>query len=155
MRGLNVTLAALVCAAMFTACGGSGGSPHPQGWTGHGQGASAYWTNPQHADERFSTTSTSNPNASLKDLASQVTTDTLLRYRGAKLLRAEPFPPCPGEAGWQSFAVPAAHGRRILHVAFTQWNGTAKTASYQRPADLPDDPSAITAMGRLVCATPI
>jgi hypothetical protein len=155
MRGAIAILAACACAAMLTACGSSAGATHPQGWTTHGQGASAYWTDPGHASERFSSTSAANPNASLKDLASQVTTDTLLRYRGARLLRAEPFPPCPGEAGWQSFAVPAGRSHRILHVAFTQWNGTAKTASYERPADLPDDPSALTAMGHVVCATPI
>jgi len=84
-----------------------------------------------------------------------VTTDTLLRYRGSRLLRAQPFPACPGEAGWQSFEMPAAHGRIIMHVAFTQWNGTAKTASYERPAALPDDPSAISALGHAVCATPV
>jgi hypothetical protein len=140
---------------MLSACGGSAGTPYPSGWTAHGHGASAYWTDPQHPEERFSTTSVPNPNAGLKDLASQVTTDTLLRYHGSHLLRAEPFPPCPGEAGWQSFALPAGRGHSILHVAFTQWNGTAKTATYERPASLPDDPGAITAMGHVVCATPI
>jgi hypothetical protein len=140
---------------MLAACASGGGTAYPQGWTQHGQGAGAYWTQPEHPQERFSATSTPNPNASLKDLASQITTDTLLSHRGARLLRAQPFPACPGEAGWQSFAVPAGRSRDILHVAFTQWNGTAKTASYERPAGLPDDPSAITAMGRVVCATPI
>lgn len=92
---------------------------------------------------------------SLSDLASQVTTDTLLQYRGAKLRKAEPFPPCPGEAGEQSFTVPAARGAAVLQIAFTVWNGTAKTASYRRPAKAPNDPAAMEALRRTVCTNPL
>lgn len=93
---------------------------------------------------------------SLSDLASQITTDTLLRHRGAKLQKAEPFPACPGEAGEQTFTIPAAHGTAaVLRVAFTVWNGTAKTASYQRPVRAPDDPAAMEALRRTVCTNPL
>lgn len=95
---------------------------------------------------------TPNPGGSLSDLASQVTTDTLLRHRGAKLQKAEPFPPCPGEAGVQIFALPGP-APAVLQVAFTQWNGTEKIATYQRPAKSPDDPSALDALRKTVCTS--
>ena len=101
--------------------------------------------------EHFSVKQTANPGGSLSDLASQVTTDTLLRYRGAKLLKAEPFAPCPGEAGIQTFTVPGKAGPALLRVAFTQWNGTEKIASYERPAKASDDPAAMDQLKRTVC----
>lgn len=123
---------------LLAACGGSGNQ--------------AFQPRP---GEHFAVKQTPSAGGSLSDLASQVTTDTLLRHRGAKLRKAEPFPPCPGEAGEQTFTVPAAGGPTVLHVAFTVWNGTAKTASYQRPAKAPDDPAAMEALRRAVCTNPL
>lgn len=100
-------------------------------------------------------TQKANPGGSLSDLASQITTDTLLRYRGAKLQKAEPFAACPGEAGEQTFTVPRAAGPAVLHVAFTQWNDNEKVASYERPAKAPDDPAAMDALRRSVCTNPL
>jgi hypothetical protein len=85
-------------------------------------------------------------------MASQVTTDVVLRHKGAKLLKAQPFEPCPGEAGLQTFRVREPHGNGLLEVAFTQWNGTAVTAMYERPAKLPADPQAEEALRRAVCS---
>lgn len=137
MRLRELTFAA-ACCALLAACG----SP----------GAQAF--NPRPG-EHFRLTRAANAGATLSDLASQVTTDTVLRYKGAKLTKAEPFGPCPGEAGLQTFDVRSPQGAAVLHVAFTQWNGMAVTASYERPANRPDDPSAVQAMRRTVCTSPL
>jgi ABC-type glycerol-3-phosphate transport system substrate-binding protein len=149
-------LAALSCAALLSACAGSGGagSAHPDGWAAQGRGASAVWVDPQNPRERFDVQS-STADGSLSDLASAVTTNTVLRHKGARLVRAEPFPACPGEAGWQTFALKTPGGLAVLHVAFTQWNGSQVVASYQRPANLPDDPRAVDALRRDVCSNPV
>lgn len=84
-------------------------------------------------------------------MASSVTTDTLLRNKGAKLLKAVPYPPCPGEAGLQTFSLDG--GRTVLEVAFTQWTGTAVTASYRRAASTAEDPNAADALRRAVCSS--
>jgi hypothetical protein len=64
--------------------------------------------------------------------------------------KAEPFAPCPGEAGLQTFTVPGKPPQ-LLRVAFTQWNGTEKIASYERPAKASDDPAAMDQLRRTVC----
>lgn len=120
---------------MLVSCGGSGSG----GFTAR-PGESVTVTHP------------AGPSGSLSDLASQVTTDTLLRRKGARLLRAVPFAPCPGEAGEQTFSVPSGHGADVLHVAFTQWNGKTTIASYERPANASDDPSAVDALRKAVCS---
>lgn len=154
MRG-KMKLAALCCSLAVCACGGSGGigTAHPEGWTAHGQGATTFWSDPRNGHERFEVKSTA-ANGSLSDLASSVTTNTILRHKGARLMRAQPFPACPGEAGWQTFALKTPAGLAVLHVAFTQWNGSQVVASYERPANVRDDPAAIDALRRDVCATP-
>jgi hypothetical protein len=119
---------------MLAACGGAG---------------AAFTARP---GEHFTMKRTANSSGTLGDVASQVTTDTLLHDKGARLLRSEPFPPCPGEAGDQTFTVPTPHGEAVLRVAFTQWNGTKTIASYERPAKAPDDPNAMQALRRAVCS---
>lgn len=138
MRAWSIPLAACCCAALLAACGFSaskGFEPKP--------------------GEHFSVTQKANPGGTLSDLASQVTTDTLLRYRGAKLQKAEPFAPCPGEAGEQTFTIPGRQGGAVLHVAFTQWNGTEKLAAYQHPAKASDDAAAMEALRKIVCTNPL
>lgn len=138
MRAWSISPAVCVCAALLSACGGSGNTAfHPR------------------AGQHFAVKQTPSGGRSMSDLASQVTTDTLLSRRGARLQKAEPFPPCPGEAGEQTFTVPAAHGTDVLHIAFTAWNGTVTIASYERPAKAPDDPAAMEALRRAVCANPV
>jgi len=130
-------LAAFGCAAILAACAG-------------GSSAVDFKARP---GEHFTMKRTPSGGASLSDLASQVTTDTLLRDRSAKLVKAEPFPACPGEAGEQIFDIKTPSGPAVLRVAFTQWNGTTSIASYQRPASSPDDPQADDALRRSVCST--
>lgn len=134
MRARSISLAACCFAALPAACGSGGQAFQPR------------------PGQHFEFKQAPSAGASLSDLASQVTTDTLLRHRGAKLRKAEPFPPCPGEAGEQTFTLP---GGDVLHIAFTVWNGTAKTAAYQRPARAADDPAAIDALRRVVCTSPL
>jgi hypothetical protein len=112
------------------------------------------WIDPQNPRERFDVKS-GTAGGSLSDLASAVTTNTVLRYKGARLVRAEPFPACPGEAGWQTFALKTPAGLSVLHEAFTQWNGSQVVASYQRPANVRDDPRAVEALRRAVCSSPV
>lgn len=130
-------LAAFGCAAMLAACGSGSGAVNFQARPG----------------EHFSMKRAPSGGASLSDLGTQVTTDTLLRNPGAKLVKAQPFPACPGEAGEETFALKAPAGASVLRVAFTQWNGTTTIASYQRPAKSPDDPQAEEALRQSVCST--
>ena len=135
MRAVQTSLAALSCAAIVTACaGGSGGGGAPPAGV----------------------TIVKQPGYSgtLGDLASGVTTDVVIRHKGAKLRKAEPFAPCPGEAGLQTFDLVQKGQRVVLEVAFTQWNGTAVKASYTRPASKPEDPKAADALRRAVCSSP-
>jgi hypothetical protein len=148
MRGYLI----MACALLLTACGGQGGAgaqAHPDGWQSKG-GA---WIDPQDPRQRFASTSKQNAaNLTLGDLASQVTTDMLLSNKGARMLRADRYPGCPGEAGLQTFAVRAPGETEVLRVAFTQWNGTIVTTTYRRPSAALDDPAAVTALTRSVCS---
>jgi hypothetical protein len=119
-----------------------------------GLGALAACSGASHAPPAGVTVSKSaNYSGTLADMASQVSEDVLLKHRGSKLLKAEPYAPCPGEAGLQTFSVPVDGRRMLLQVAFTQWTGTAVTASYQRPAGAAPDPAAEQALQRAVCSS--
>jgi hypothetical protein len=158
MRGLPVFAAAALCGALLSACGGQPGphqQAHPDGWKQQGQGADAVWTDPQNPREEYRSSSNPNSTGTLKDLASQVTTNVVLQHKGAKFLKADPYPGCPGEAGLQTFSVPAPGGEDVLRVAFTQWNGAALTASYLRPRSEADNQQALDAMTRTVCTAPV
>lgn len=147
------TLLIAACAVLLASCASGGGPVHPAGWTPRGAGAAKIWTDPTHPQERFGTTARASATGTLGDLASQVTTDTLLQHRGAKLLKAQPYPACPGEAGLQTFSLKTREGPARLEVAFTQWNDQAKTAWYRRPAGQPAQAAATQAMSKAVCAT--
>lgn len=150
--------ALLLGVVALSACGGQPGphyQGHPDGWKSEGSGANTVWFNPADPREEYTTTSNPNANGTLKDLASQVTTNVILRHKGAKFVKAQPYPTCPGEAGMQTFTINGPKGEDILRVGFTQWNGAALTASYQRPADKPDDRRALEAMTATVCTAPL
>lgn len=150
MQGYRTIVLALACATLLSGCGqgAQGAAAHPDGWQAKGK----LWIDPQNPREQYSIVSNPNSSLSLSDLASQVTTDALLSHKGARLLRADRFPACPGEAGLQTFLVRASGGTDVLRIAFTQWSGTAVVASYQRPSPTPDDPAAVSAMTRAVCS---
>jgi len=138
MRVGEKILAVLLCATALCSCSGSG--------------AQQFTARP---GEHYSLTRKATSNGSLSDLASQVTMDTLLGHKGAKLLEAQPFKACPGEAGEQTFRLPAASGAAVLHVGFAQWNGKTTIVSYQRPAGAADDPRAMEAMRHELCSNPL
>lgn len=150
--------ALLLGAVALSACGGQPGphyQGHPDGWKSEGSGANTVWFSPTDPREEYTATSNPNANGTLKDLASQVTTNVILRHKGAKFVKAQPYPTCPGEAGMQTFTINGPKGEDILRVGFTQWNGAALTASYQRPANKPDDRRALEAMTSTVCTAPL
>jgi hypothetical protein len=138
MRVGEKILAVVLCATALCSCGGSG--------------AQHFTARP---GEHLRVTRKPTSNGTLSDLASQVTMDTLLGHKGAKLLKAEPFKACPGEAGEQTFRLPASGGPALLHIGFTQWNGKTTIVSYQRPAGGSDDPQALEAMRRELCSNPL
>lgn len=148
-------IAALLGVALVAACGGQPGphvQAHPQGWTQQSRSkANVVWVDPKAPREHYTTASNPHFRGTLQDLASAITTNTLLSRKGAKFVRSDPFPACPGEAGIQTFTIPAAKSEDILRVAFTQWNGAALTASYQRPISSSENTDALQAMTRTVC----
>lgn len=152
MRGHDRLAASLLCAAALAACAGQGRSQpaHPDGWKAQ-SGAALAWVAPEDPRERYTASRDPGWNGSLKDLSSQVAINIILQYKGARLLRTDPFPACPGEAGVQTFALSGTRDRDVLRVAFTQWNGPALTIVYRRPGGLPDDKAAVDAMTRAVC----
>lgn len=157
MRGVRILTAAVIAALALSACGGEPGPhtrAHPDGWTSQG-GANTVWTNPSDPREEYTIKSNPNATGTLKDLASTVTTNVLLRHKGSKFVRADLFPGCEGEAGLQTFTMSGPKGRDILLVAFTQWNGAALTVSYQRPAGTPVSKQALDAMTKTVCTAPV
>lgn len=80
-----------------------------------------------------------------------------MRVPGSKLLGAAPFAACPGEAGIQRFAAPAAkaHGAATrIDVAFAVWNGQSTIVTYRRPAQAKWAPGVRKAVAREVCTTP-
>lgn len=106
------------------------------------------------AGQQYRITQDASWSGSLKELASQTAANVVLKYEGAKLLRADPFPGCTGEAGLQTFAVPGKGGApQILRAGFTQWNGPAVTVIYKRPRGSPDSREAVEAMTRSLCTS--
>lgn len=141
-----ITLTA--CAALFSGCGASGGSVGPQGWQRSADGS---WVSPRSKNDVF-TTSNAPFDGTLKDLASQTTTDIVLRNH-ATYLKGLPFARCPGEAGLQTFSA-GRRGAQLLQVAFSVQNGRKMQATYLRSASEPDDPAAIDALAANVCVVP-
>lgn len=147
MRYLAIALALL---AATGGCGGGSGTPgepsHPAGWTKSMQNGVETWSKPNSPAQVF--TATSKPfDGTTKDLASQITLDTVLKRHG-KLLRTVAFPPCPGEAGVQTYSIPPS---TLLTIAYAAYGDKALTASYSRPKNAPEDPAATDAMRSTVC----
>jgi hypothetical protein len=134
------------CAALFSGCAGSSGATGPRGWTQEHEGL---WDNP-HAPHDYFTAASSPYDGTLKDLASQTTTDMVLTNK-AKLVSAAPLPQCPALAGLQVFTL---RGGFRAKVAFAVRDGKRIQAQYIRPAPEPDDPAAIDALAANVCALP-
>jgi hypothetical protein len=141
----------LLLTAALVACA-SGGLPqnaHPEGWQQRNVGTRTVWVKPDAPGETYEYLS--KPfDGDTKAYASDMTLDFVLK-RHAKLLKTVAFQPCPGEAGLQTYAA----GKNTILVAYAVYNGKALEAIYTRPAGTPEDPAALTAMGKSVCTAGI
>lgn len=162
MRYHGFSAALLGAAVLLTSgCGGIPGPhvrAHPAGWKEQAaKGANPVWFNPQRPREQYMSFRQEHFNGSLKDLASLTTTNVILRHRGSRYVNGVPLPACPGEAGLQTYTLPAGagHPSDLLKVAFTVWNNTAITIEYERPSKASDSKSAMQAMAESVCTAPI
>ncbi len=140
---------ALLALGPLAAC--SAASPQPAGWEPI-PGAKSGWTTGTGASTQIYLYAKRSFGGTLQDLASQETINVLLRYHGARLLRSEPFGPCPGAAGVATFTL---EGARILERGFSVQNGQAVEVSYLRPAAAPPDAAAAAAMKGALCAAPL
>jgi hypothetical protein len=142
---VRIAIALAASALLLTAC--SGKSNAPNGWQPV-PGASAAWSTGSGAQRQEYSVETSQFAGSLKDLASRVTIDELLRNRGAKLQGSLPFEVCPGAAGVATFTLP---GSATLQEGFAVRNGSAVRTRYLRPAGTPVDPAVAPAMQNVLC----
>lgn len=83
----------------------------------------------------------------LPDLASQVAIDAVLHHH-AKMLRSEPFAPCPGLAGVANFSL---SGGGSLVEGFRVLDGRSVRVTYRGPAGTRADPAVFEAMKSALC----
>jgi hypothetical protein len=140
---------ALLALGPLAAC--SGPSPQPAGWEPI-PGAKSGWTTGTGAHTQIYLYAKRSFGGTLQDLASQETINVLLRYRGATLLRSDPFGACPGAAGVATFKL---EGARVLERGFSVQNAQAIEVTYLRPASVPPDAAATAAMKGALCAAPL
>jgi hypothetical protein len=140
---------ALLAFGPLAAC--SRPSPQPAGWQPI-PGAKSGWTTGTAANTQIYQYAKRSFGGTLQDLASQETINVLLRYRGARFLRSDPFGPCPGAAAVATFKL---EGARILERGFSVQNGQAIEVTYLRPASAPPDAAATEAMKGALCAPPL
>jgi hypothetical protein len=139
---------ALLALAALAACNSP--SPQPAGWQPI-RGAQGGWTTGTGSNTQIYLYARRSFGGTLQDLASQETINVLLRYRGARFLRSDPFGSCPGAAGLATFKL---QGARILERGFSVQNGHAVEVTYLRPASAPPDAAATAAMKGALCAPP-
>ena len=132
--------------SVLAAC--TAASPAPKGWQAV-PGAANTWTSGSGANHQEYSYDQSAFGGSLKDLASRVTIDALLRYRGARLLGSVPFGPCQGAAGVATFRLA---GGDTLQRGFAVRNDRAVQTRYLRPTGAPVDPNVDQAMQAVLCA---
>jgi hypothetical protein len=140
---------ALLALGPLAAC--SSPSPQPSGWQPI-PGATGGWTTGTGNNTQIYLYAKRSFGGTLQDLASQETINVLLRYHGARLLRSDPFGPCPGAAGVAAFKLA---GGRILERGFSVQNGHAVEVTYLRPASAAPDGAASQAMKGALCAAPL
>lgn len=137
----RITLIALVLA------GCSAASPAPKDWTAI-PGSSDAWTRGGGAAREEYSYSQKSFSGTLQDLASAVAIDVLLRNRGAKLRRSNPFSPCPGAAGVATFSL---GGGKTLQEGFAVRDGRAVRTLYTLPSGAKPDPNVTAAMQNVLC----
>ena len=138
---------ALAAAALLAACSNAPSSPAPHGWQPIAGATNAWSTGrgAEHEEYYYVTTPFS---GTLSDLASHVTVEALLRYRGSRFRGSVPFAPCPGAAGIATFVLPNG---ATLEEGFAVRRGQAIQVRYLRPTGAPFDPNVTLAMHTALC----
>lgn len=138
---------ALAAAALLAACSSSPSSPAPHGWQPIA-GTTNAWSTGRGAEHEEYYYVTTPFNGVLSDLASHVTVEALMRYRGARFQGSIPFGPCPGAAGIATFTL--TNGA-TLEEGFAVRRGQAIQVRYLRPTGAPVDPNVTVAMHTALC----
>lgn len=138
---------ALAAAALLAACSSSPSSPAPHGWQPISGTTNAWSTGrgAEHQEYYYVTTPFS---GALSDLASHVTVEALMRYRGARFQGSAPFGPCPGAAGIATFTLPNG---ATLEEGFAVRRAQAIQVRYLRPTGAPVEPNVPVAMHTALC----
>ncbi len=137
-------LVGAVAAATLVACAAT--APGPKGWQPVAGDPNAWTTGAGTATQTYAYAEHSFGGA-LPDLASQVTIDAVLHHH-ARMLRSEPFAPCPGLAGVARFVLP---GGGSLTEGFRVLDGRSVRVTYQRGAGVAADPAVDEAMKSALC----
>lgn len=136
-----------IVVALF-GCSHSGAGAGPAGWTKVSAGT---WVHGAGSAQQRYTIASTTFNGSLQDLASQQTINVVLHERGARFVRSDPFPNCPGQAGVATFRSPKA----IIEDGFALQSSEAITILYQRPAAVANPaPEVPAAMNATLCVPP-
>lgn len=143
-------LAPIVAAlALLAACGRGGGASAPKGWQPVAD-ATDSWTSGGAKPQEY-LYHRAKFGGTLTDLASAVTINVLIHYRGARFRNSVPFAPCQGAAGVATFILPNGS---ILQEGFAVSDGDSIRTTYIRPPGTAADPAAVEAMQNALCVTP-
>lgn len=143
---MRIVILLATAALLLAAC--SGDSNAPKGWQPV-SGAAAAWSTGDGPNRQDYSVESAPFAGTLKDLASRVTIDELLRNHGAKLQGSLPYSRCPGAAGVATFTL-ASHS--TLQEGFAVRNGRSIRTRYTRPGGAPPDPAIAPAMESALCA---
>jgi hypothetical protein len=146
---VKIRLAPTAAIAMLAACSHGGTASAPRGWQPI-PGASDAWTSGGTKAQQY-TYHRVNFGGTLQDLASVVTINVLIHYRGARFRSSVPFAPCRGVAGVATFTLPDG---AMLEEGFAVSGSTSIRTTYVRPPGAPSDPNVIEAMQNALCVTP-
>jgi hypothetical protein len=135
--------------AILVACGHGGAPAAPKGWQPM-PGTSNAWTSGGPEPQQYSYHRV-HFGGTLTDLASAVTINVLIHYRGAKFRNSVPFTPCQGAAGVATFILP---GGSTLEEGFAVSGTDSIRTTYLRPPGTPGDPNVTEAMQSALCVTP-
>jgi len=138
---VRIAAVAFACLGLAACAWGVG---HPEGWTAASANS---WTK----DGQTYSVATQAFDGTITDLANQETVDMLLRAKGAKFVRSDPYPDCPGLGALMTFGQTTAQGSFALLEAFVIRDSTATLITYKRPAAQAQDPAAMAAMRSAIC----
>lgn len=136
----------MVSALAACSAGSGGGAPTPAGWQ-HLSGDT--WAHGAAA-ARQTYTYTKEPFAgTLQELAQREIVNNALRK--LKFVKSDVYAPCPGIAAIATFS----GAGKTTQDGFAVVSGSAMVVRYERPANVPDDSAARTAMQHALCVAPV